>query len=455
MSRVRARLAAAVVLLAGWSTAQQPTLSDLAAEGRWDELDAMAAERLQAEPGDEEALYWSARALLARAEALRAGPEFARELAASWARRAQDGLGAVRDAARFPDAADWALYARYLQSGDEALAGDLERLAAEGSGYAASLRGRLASDMGAPAADWFERAAALRPGEAGVLLDLAWARAAEGDTEGALAALESARAAGAGRERWLAILLIALPGPGNAARLLARLEPLLQEPDGAQDALLAGYRAWALEQLGRTEEALAVLSAASLGRTPPIERAQARLLLLLGRPDEAATRLVPLAQAGDAEALDLLVSAADALATGYRWDEALAAYDSALATEPAHLRAAANRALALASSGRSLDGYAGLLAARPGRLDLVNDAALAHVGWGRTDEARALLERAAAGPDGAPGVADARENLAALLLALRPPDAEAALGLLERVLAADPGRDRSLTLRAAARRIAR
>jgi len=440
---VRARLAAALLLLAAATPAQDASLSDL------------AAERLDATPLDDEALYWSGRAEIERAVPLLDGPEFARGLARSRLRRAEEHLGAVQDAGRFADAADWVLHARWLRGDDETLLADLERLAGAGSAYAAWLRGRLARDRDEPAVAWFERAAALQPDDVRFVLDLADARAAEGDPEGALSALDTARALGAERAAWLATLLSTLSGRENAARLLARLDPLLQEPEGALDALLAWHRAWALEQLGRTAEAEAVLAAATRGRTPDIERAQARLALLLGRPAAAASTLGPLAEAGDVEALDLLVSAADTLASGYRWDEALAIYAQALQAEPAHLRAAANRALTLARSGRSLDGYRELLSARPGRLDLVNDAALAALGWGRTAEARELLERAAAGPDEAPGVADARENLAALLLALRPPEAGAALTLLDGVLAADPARDRSLSLRAAARRLSR
>lgn len=450
-----ARLPAALLLLAGLVPAQQPAdpLAGLFESGALAELQSLAAERLQADPGDAAASYWSGRALVARASGLLEGGEFAQAQARAWLQGALPCLAAAGPG--FPDAGDWALYARFLSGDDPALAGDLERLAQQGSAYAARLRGRLERDRGAPAAAWFARAAELQPDEAGLRLDLAGALGLEGRIDEGLAELEHARRLGADREAWLAVLLGLLPGPENAARLLARLDPLLAEPGAAEDAQLAWYRAWALEQLGRPQEAEAALVAAVAGRSAGSELALARLERRNGRAREAVVRLLPLVAAGDAPALDELVSAADDLAGLYLWEDALAAYAAALDAEPAHLRALANRALTEARAGRPLDAYGVLLERHPERLDFANDAALAALGRGDAAWARELLERAAAGPDGAPGVADARENLAALLLARRPPEAAAALAWLDRLLAAEPGRDRALVLRAQARRLAR
>jgi hypothetical protein len=430
-------------------------LARLAAQSSWDEVISVAADRLARSPDDQAALYWSGRAHMEQGRALLGGGRFAHDLGITLLHRATELLSGVRAEGPRADAAEWAFFSRYLAGDDEALPADLQRAAAAGSGYAARLRGQLAHDRGEDALPWFERAAAALPDRADVRLDLAGARAAHGDRAGALTALEDARALGADRAAWLATLLAVLPTADDANDLLARLAPLLAGPGAERDAVLAWYRAWALQELGRFAEAETVLAAATENRRPEIDRAQALLRLRLGRPMEAAALVRALAEAGDADALDSLVSAADALGQTFHWDDALALYDEALAIEPAHPRARANRALTEARAGRPLSGYDALVAAYPDRADLLNDSALARLGRGERDTARALLERAAALPDGAPGVADARENLAALRLSDRPPDAAGALALLARVLAAEPARDRALVLRAQALKAAR
>jgi hypothetical protein len=91
----------------------------------------------------------------------------------------------------------------------------------------------------------------------------------------------------------------------------------------------------------------------------------------------------------------------------------------------------------------------------PERADVLNDAALAEEARGQVAEARALFERAVVLPEDQPGVRDARENLASLLLSGPAPDPAAALALLDGLLASEPGRDRSLSLRALALRLPR
>jgi hypothetical protein len=456
--RLRAALTAALLSLTLALQAQEvpvDPLQDLAAQGRWEELLGASAERLAQAPDDVAALYWSGRAQLERGRSLLSGSRFAQEMGRDVLHRAAELLGRVPPAS-FADAPTWAFFARYSAGDDEDLAADLERAAAAGSGYAARLRGLVARDRGEPGAvEWLARAAQALPEDATVRLEWAAELAARGDRAGALAGLEEARRLGADRAGWLATLLAALPGPENTGELLARLQPLLQEPGAERDAPLAWYHSWALEQAGRLIEAEAVLAAATDDLRPEVQRAHARLLLRVGRPTEAAALAAPLAEAGDADALELLVSAGDALAQAFRWDEALSAYDRALSIEPAHGRAAANGALTESRAGRELQRYPALVAKHPERADVLNDAGLSEAARGHATEARALFERAAGLPDDQPGVHDARENLAALLLAGPAPDPAAALGWLDGLLAIEPGRDRSLTLRALALRLAR
>ncbi len=439
-------------MLAVAAPAQQDAevdLAELAAQGRWEELIEASSARLAVAPGEPAALYWSGRAHLERGRALLAGPRFAQDLGRSLLRGAAESFAAVpADIGAFQDAPDWAVFSRYLAGDDEELATDLERAAEGGSGYAARLRGRLGRDRDEPGAEaWFARAAQALPNDPEVRLEWAAALAALGRRAEALAALEEARTLGADRDAWLATLLATLPEPADAQELLQQLQPWLAEPGSERDAPLAAYLAWALDQIGRPTEAEAVLARATDARHADVDRQHAALLMRLHRPEAAARMLAPRAADGDAEALDLLVTAADALSQAFQWDEALTTYDEALGIEPAHARAAANRALTQARAGRAPEGYRALVQAHPERPDVLNDAALAEAGQGRDATARSLLERAATRPVDQAGALDARENLADLLLKTAEPDEAAALALLEEVLLADPGRDRALSLR--------
>jgi tetratricopeptide (TPR) repeat protein len=144
------------------------------------------------------------------------------------------------------------------------------------------------------------------------------------------------------------------------------------------------------------------------------------------------------------------VGIADALAIARRFDEALAAYSTALSIEPRHERALWHRALASWHSGRdeqASEAWADVIEQFPGRSDIVNDAALA--AWGVANYAlvRQHLEQAVAWP----GSRDAQENLAVLLLSEQPIDGARALQLLNGVLEREPERDRSLLYRYRAR----
>jgi hypothetical protein len=435
---------------------QDGTLEDLAAAARWEELIVATAERLGEAPEDPEALYWSGRAYLERAQSLldatagrgrSRGADLARDLARAFLDRARDQLARVPATGDgfATDAADWLAYARYLGGEDPQLAEDMERWYAEDqAAYAAYVRGLIARDVGdAAAAEWFERAA--RAGNARPDFALVWAEAlaVEGDGEQALEAWEAARRAGASTHALAATLQGLLPDVEDAGKRLDRLELLVVDDAARQDALLAWYRAHALEQLGRVSEAEETMAAATRQRTDATERAHARLLALLDRPRDAMTLLQRAVADGDDASLEQLVALADDLGRRRQFDDALAAYDAALDAEPNHGRAEANRALTQARAGRSLDGYAALLARRPGRADLLNDAGLASWGWARLDEARQRIEAAAA----LPGSRDAQENLAALLLTIEPVDPARAEELLASVLEVEPTRARALFLR--------
>jgi len=442
--------------------AVQPAAADLqqadefgapAAEGRWDDVADLADRRLQADPADELALYWNARSTIERSRALLAGRTFARDLGITMLNRAAEQLGKVHEQPgdATADAREWEAYARYLRADDETLAADLERwFAASQRGYAAFLRGLLARDRGdaAGALDWLVKARAAAPERADIAVECATELGRAGQQEAALAAWDAAVEHGAPLPALLGSAAEILPGAAHAAERLARLDTLATGEAGARDALLAWHRSWCLEQLGRAGDAAAVLATATEGRTPDLERAHARLLAGLGRAEEAAAHLGAAARAGDAPALADLVSLADGKARARAWDEAIALYDGALAIEPRDDRAAANRALVLAQSGRSLDGWLQLVARHPDRADLLNDAALQLQGWRRDEEAREMLERAAAMPGGL----DARQNLADLLLMGDPADPQRALKLAEGVLQEDPSRDWALYLRHVAHR---
>jgi len=452
---VSAALALAWLLL-GLFPAQDASLSALYARGRFDEVVSAAGERLSRDPSDQDALYWCGRAELERARQLlasrgsrvsRTGLDLALDLADAQLQRAADQLARVQPTEAGPraDAREWHWFARSLRAADETLAEQLERAWTDGSApYAAYLRGLLLRESApSEAAEWLQRAAEASPGRVDFQLAWADALARDGRREPALAAWERAGAAGASRGELAASLLDLLPSAEAVASRLERLDRLAASEGGSQDALLAWHRAFALEQLGRLADAEAVLAAAPEGRTGEIARAHARLLAALDRPREAQAMLVPLAGAGDDQALEQLVALADDQGRLRRYDVALAAYEAVLDIDPSHARAAANRALTLARSGGGLEAYRALAAAHADRADLLNDAALALWGGGQREEARALLERAAALPSGR----DARENLASFLLDEQPPDPGAARPLLEAVLDDEPRRDRALYLR--------
>jgi tetratricopeptide (TPR) repeat protein len=449
-------LAGAVAAAAAQETPLQPApasdLSSLAEDERWDDLMAAADARLDKDPQDNLALYWKGRATVETARPLLSGRSFARDLAHTMLRRAREMLEQVRETPgdATADAREWLAWSRYLQgvAQDGSLPADLEQwYARDGRGYAAYLRGVIAGDRGeAGTAEWFAKAAAASPDRPEFARAWAEALAGAGQRDAALAAWEQARAAGSPLPDLLSTLAIVLPGAENAAARLQRLDAVAAA-GAAGDGLLQWHRAHALEELGRRADAEAALAGATTNRTPGVERAHARLLRLLGRAEEAAPHLLPGAQAGDDASLQALIDVADSLARDGRFDSSLATYDAAVAIEPNDERAVFNRALTLSLAGRGVDAMRALLKRWPDRADMLNNVALVELGWGHRDEARALLERAVE----LDGAVDARENLAQMLLENDPPDAAAALPLLDAVLAENPKRDRALELRGLAR----
>src|SRR5262249_21175787 len=102
-----------------------------------------------------------------------------------------------------------------------------------------------------------------------------WPRAASAPGRWPRWTRRARRGRGADRALWLATLLSTLSGPEHADELLARLQPLLQEPGAERDARLAWYRSWALQEAGRLAEAESVLAAATDDVQPDVQRAHA------------------------------------------------------------------------------------------------------------------------------------------------------------------------------------
>lgn len=440
-------------------------LETLAAAGRWETLRAQVDVRLALDGSDTEAQFWLGREQLEEAWGLLGGDRVARDIGRSVLDRAIQNLGAADQGAE-PRAADWLLQARFSHwqlgsPGDgelttDTLAADLERRwAEEARPMAAYLRGHMAKAQGSDAALlWLERAARANPERSAFALDWSRELAGAADREGAVSAWQAAR----GATDWdltelLAALLVALPSTADAGRRLELLDDLFAEPDLASDALLAWHRAHALGLLDRRVEAAAAFAAGTSGRTAAIDRAEASYLRLLGRIPEALELLFARAAERHWECLDDAVSIADGLAIAGDYSAALAAYETALVIEPRHELALWHRALALWHGGQdaaAAAAWADLIERYPGRSDITNDGALAAWGVGDLALARERLEQAMSWP----GSEDAQENLAVLLLESTPGDPQRALELLEGVLQVDPQRDRSLTYRYRARRLA-
>ena len=437
----------------------------LAAAGRWETLRVQVDLRLALDGSDTEALFWLGREQLEEAWGLLGGDRVARDIGRAVLDRSLENLMAADHGAE-PRAADWLLQARFSRwqlgsPGDgelatDTLAADLERRwAEEARPMAAYLRGHMARAQGGEGAlPWLERAARAAPERSAFALDWCRELAGTGDRDGAVSAWQAARNA----TDWeladlLAALLVALPSTVDAGRRLDLLDGLFAEPELASDALLAWHRAHALGLLDRREDAAAAFAAGTAGRTAAIDRAEASYLRLLGHTAEALELLFARARERHWDCLDDAVSIADGLAIAGDYSAALEAYETALSIEPRHELALWHRALARWHAGQdaaAAAAWADLITRYPGRSDITNDGALAAWGVGDLALAQERLEQAMSWP----GSEDAQENLAVLLLESTPGDPQRALELLDGVLQDDPQRDRSLTYRYRARRLA-
>ncbi len=163
-----------------------------------------------------------------------------------------------------------------------------------------------------------------------------------------------------------------------------------------------------LRRLERLDEALAAFREALRLRPSAADlRMQAgRILLTLGRLDEAAEELAEAAEAGVAEARDLLrmVAAAhrrigDDLMEAGRTEDAASAYRRAAATDPADATAAVSLGIALNRLGRFDDAYASVAEAlprHPQSYELHANGGCYLCRLGRANEAVAILRRAIA-----------------------------------------------------------
>ena len=455
----------AVLLLVLLAQPADP-LDDLAAAGHWEELRVLADDRLASDPDDDLAHYWFGRDLLAQALELADGGRVGRDIGRTLLDRAVQHLEQVDEQpdTSTSDALDWLLEARFarrwaLANGDarnpvEArleteLGSYWER---DGVAMAAFLRGALADEAGAPdALAWYERAAGAAPERSRFQQRLALAYAGAGRRSEALQAYDQAAAAPDGwLEDLLSVLITILPGRRDSEARLARLDALLAWPEWSDHALLAWYRAHALAQLGRSEEAVHAFELATRGRTAETDRAYASHLIAAGRFDEALALLLPRVREHDWASLDQALVAIGRLASMREHEQAVAACDDLLAVEPRHELVLWNRALLLWKAGRddeAQEAFDTLIERLPDRADVLNDAALAAWGAGRLERARMLLGQAVE----LPGSIDGAENLALLLLERDPGARSRVSELLDRVLAEEPGRPRALWLRHLAR----
>ena len=421
-------------------------LSLLAAARNWLEVEAVARSRLDEHPEDAEATYWLARAGVARAEVLRAGRRAERERADGLLARAVELLERLEDSdPRVPaDAEEWWLWARFLREQDETLPAELERRVAAGEGFATWLAASRALQEGSAQALPLLRLAGERlPARPDVALTLAEAEALAGNRAAALAAWDSAIRRGADVESALRALAVVLPAAGDAADFLARSLQFREREGGRRDAVIAWYRAWALQRLGELEQAEAELAAADLHRSPPIVVSHARLLEQLGREQEAAELLLAVEHAWDSPAYAELHRLALSLAAARLFEEALRILDALLERQPGDPDVSRNRAQLMARAGMSLDAYRDLADSPRAATELLNDAALACLGRGLVEEGRELLARAVARGD----LPVAAENLAFTLLRDPPRDALRAGQLLDAILGDTEASDRALVLR--------
>lgn len=430
----------ALVLIAGL---QADELERALTERRWSVVEDLARERLSEDPDDTTAHSALGRALLARSRALAGGTGISRSLRRTAVDGAVEHLGRALEHEGLREL--WLEARAEHPDADATLDAELRELADAGDAHAGWLWARRQPAAGGAALERLERAVASRPGNPAFASTLLEWRLVLADQPGAEAAWALAKDAGADVDHLASMSLQLWPGAEQAERRGERLDELAVERGLERDAWLGWYRAHALLQQGRVEEALVVFAAGERPAPASVKLAHAAALAAHGRPLDASALLLPLAADGDWEAYDQAVSVADSLALARRFPEALALYDALLEVERRDERAQRHRALTLWRGGRGLDAGAAfeeLNRRWPDRADLLNDAGLAAWGSGDLTAAEARFRAAIELPQSV----DARENLAALLIEARRPGRAEARSLLQEVLAEEPARARALVL---------
>ncbi|GJM20199.1 MAG: hypothetical protein DHS20C15_01140 [Planctomycetota bacterium] len=447
-SAVGGWLAAALLTLASNSPEPDEFAKALLAND-WGEVEALARERLAVNSEDLQAHAGLGRALLERMRGLAGRPGLATELAVSAANQAVAHLAAARELEGVHDL--WLEARAEHPRPEDGLDRALAELAQAGDPHAGFLWARAQPAAESEAAlDALAAALALRPERSDYLLAALARRVALGRMDAARNTWRAAAERGANVDTLAAWCGELWGGSEQAGARAEALGWLVELRDLSGDAWLGWYRAHALAQQGKQEEALQVFEASQVGAPAAVQRAHAALLQSLGREREAAQLLIPLANDSDWDAYEELVSLADASALRRDFEFSLELYESALAIEQRHERAQHHRALTLWRAGRESDAEAAfdeLFERWPARSDLLNDGGLAALGAGNTARAARLFELAAELPQSV----DAQENRAALGLAVDDLPRAELFGLLNRVLDAEPQRSRALVLRSRAR----
>jgi len=278
-------------------------------------------------------------------------------------------------------------------------------------------RGNALLALGKPhdALQSYERALRARPDYAEALCNRGAALAALGRNAEALASYDRALALAPDSAE-------ALSNRGNALKALGRFEDALASYEralaGRPDDVQAHFnRGVTLHELKRHELALASYERALALRPDHAAALSNRgdVLRALGRPEEALASYdrALAAQPDDAEAHSNRGNALQALR---RFDDALASYDAALRLRPDYAAALSNRAVTLQALDRLDEALASCdraLALQPDSVEALTNRAGVLQELRRFDEALASYDRAAAL---APDYAEAQINRALLLL---------------------------------------
>ncbi len=194
----------------------------------------------------------------------------------------------------------------------------------------------------------------------------------------------------------LATLLLARDAAADALPLLRRLAA--REPENSQVDFLTGAAHLMLRQ---PVEAIGPLTRAAAREPDRVAAPLARALVAAGESVRALPwfeRAAALTPNDTALAADLLMARGCALQAEFRHEDAIAAFDTALAARPGNAPVYANRAASLTALGRVNDArlaYERAIEAAPDNADIRFHYGMLLQSMGRFDEARAALRRAA------------------------------------------------------------